>query len=808
MSIPETFHKKKILNNILFASPNSGNEFFLLNELKTIYTVSAPIITSTKNAWIISFGGGLFGTIDPISGELTNGDVQTFWTDMGIAPENMPKVYTIFREGTVNNTTNVLATVENTLDIETLGGVCPTSNLNIILLVYPTNVDYLDDALTFIKNNITYPPNVISISWGIAEYYNEVGNTRINSNNLMGELLAMGVNTCIASGDNGSYSDNNNPNILVARFPSTCSNSISCGATNLVSSNKVYDNQTTETGWSGSGGGQSYYFDIPNYQSQLTLGYTKRTVPDIASCGGENSPVYYYINGIYELYYGTSIVAPFVAGYIVSRGFSGNFNDYCYLSTNNTYFHDITNGYNGRNIAIDPNNYKCLIGYDLVTGWGSLKYNLFDTLLTTIPCLGISLDVSTLDLDEGDTYQLVVTFNPTNCTNKNVTFSSNNTDVATVSNTGLITAINDSIYNATITVTSQDRGHTDTVIVTIIKHVTGFSIDQSSVTLNASQRYNLTYSITPLDATNGGIMWTSSDYSIATITAGTITGVSAGGPVTITGTTNDGDFHDTCEVTVLAGIRVVGISFSLASITLSVGETYQLVPIFNPSNATNKVITMYLESGGPSADVNINTGLVTAISAAAPTIITAISQDGDFEANITVSVNPPFVDVTAISLGSTTLSLFVGYTYTFVPVFTPTNATTRTVTYTTSSTKIATITSSGVVKGITVGTSIITVKSYNNKVSTCTVKVTKLIPVSSVSLSKTSANIKLGAKLQLTGKISPTTASIKTVTWTSSSNTIATVVNGLVTGIKKGTATITVRTTNGGKTKKCIVKII
>ncbi len=817
MSI-KTCHRKVDLNsnklfssqndNKLFASPGPGSGYFLLSELKTIYGISSPIISSTKNAWVVSFGGGIHGTINPTTGEVTNGDVQTFWSDMGITAENMPKVYVIFREGATNNTSNEGATAENTLDIETIGGVCPSSHLNIILLVYPTNVDFLPNILTYIKNSATFPPNVINISWGIQEYYNEVNDTRVNSELLMSQLLEMGVNTFISSGDNGSHKDTNNPNILVAGFPSTCPSCVSCGATDLVCPNKVYDNQTIETGWSGSGGGVSYYFNVPNYQSKLTLGYTKRTTPDVSSCGGTSCPVYYYINNIYAAYAGTSIVAPFLAGYVVSRGFSGNFNDYCYLSTNNTYFNDITDGYNGNNQVTDPNHYRCLPGYDLVTGWGSLKYNLFNTLLTTIPCLGISLDVTEIELDKTNTYQLTVIYNPTNCTNKNVSFSSSNTNIATVNSTGLITAV-DYGNNCTITATSEDRGHTATVSVVVIKHVTGFSISPSTLTLFESQRYALDSTFTPPDSSDHGTAWTSTDYDIATVWAGTVTAVSAGGPVTIRGTTNDGGFTDTCEVTVLTGIRVTGISFNPSTITLSVGDTYQLAPIFTPSNATNKTIQMYFESGGGgSASVNPLTGLVTAYAQDTPTIITALSQDGNFEANVTIAVNPPFIPVTAISLGRTTLSLFIGYTFTFVPVFTPTNATTKTKTFTTSSTKIATITSSGVVKGIAAGTATITVKSYNNKIGTCKVTVTKLIPVSGVSLSKTSVSIKLGASLQLTAKILPTTASIKTVTWTSSNNTIATVVNGLIRGIKKGTATITVKTTNGNKTARCIVKII
>jgi subtilase family serine protease len=110
---------------------------------------------------------------------------------MGILEAEMPKVYVIFREGATNNTSNASATQENTLDIETIGGVCPSPHLNIILLVYPNNADLLPNILTYIKDSVTFPSNVINISWGVTEFFNEVNNTRNNTELLLSQLLAL-----------------------------------------------------------------------------------------------------------------------------------------------------------------------------------------------------------------------------------------------------------------------------------------------------------------------------------------------------------------------------------------------------------------------------------------------------------------------------------------------------------------------------------------------------------------------------------------------------------------------------------------
>ena len=87
--------------------------------------------------------------------------------------------------------------------------------------------------------------------------------------------------------------------------------------------------------------------------------------------------------------------------------------------------------------------------------------------VTPVSVTGVSLDHNTASIQEGSTYQLTATVSPSNATNKTVTWSSNNTSAATVSNTGLVTAVAAGVGTATITVTTQDGGYTDTCVVTI-----------------------------------------------------------------------------------------------------------------------------------------------------------------------------------------------------------------------------------------------------------------------------------------------------------------------------------------------------
>jgi uncharacterized protein YjdB len=129
--------------------------------------------------------------------------------------------------------------------------------------------------------------------------------------------------------------------------------------------------------------------------------------------------------------------------------------------------------------------------------------------------------------------------------------------------------------------------------------------------------------------------------------------------------------------------------------------------------------------------------------------------------------------------------------------------------WTSSNTNVATVTTNGVVKGISAGTATISAKStvHSNLVAYTTVTVK--IPVKSVTLDKKKATIKLNKnkKLTLKATVKPSNATVKKVTWTSSNKKIATVSKtGVVTAKKAGKVTITA-TSNNKKIGKCVVTV-
>ncbi|SHJ13340.1 S-layer homology domain-containing protein [Desulfofundulus thermosubterraneus] len=180
------------------------------------------------------------------------------------------------------------------------------------------------------------------------------------------------------------------------------------------------------------------------------------------------------------------------------------------------------------------------------------------------------------------------------------------------------------------------------------------------------------------------------------------------------------------------------------------------------------------------------------------------------------------VKVTGVKLDKNTLSLSVGSTVQLRAAVIPDNATNKKVTWSTSDEKIATVDDQGNVKGVAEGKATITVTTADgNFKDTCEVAVVRTsgssgsggggsttIPVTGVSLDKTSLTMTVGESVQLTATVSPGNATNKNVTWTSSNPAVATVDNtGKVTAVAAGTATITVKTEDGGKTATCVVTV-
>lgn len=161
-----------------------------------------------------------------------------------------------------------------------------------------------------------------------------------------------------------------------------------------------------------------------------------------------------------------------------------------------------------------------------------------------VPATGITLNHSTLSLAVGGSVALTAALTPENATDA-VVWSSNNTEIAEVSNNGTVTA--KALGTATITATVGS--YTATCEVTVAVPVTGVSLDKETMSLTEGSTGTLTATITPENATNHNLTWTSDNEEVAAVSDGVVTAVAAG-TANITVTTADGGKTATCVVTV------------------------------------------------------------------------------------------------------------------------------------------------------------------------------------------------------------------------------------------------------------------
>ena len=419
------------------------------------------------------------------------------------------------------------------------------------------------------------------------------------------------------------------------------------------------------------------------------------------------------------------------------------------------------------------------------------------------PVESIELDKTTAEITEGETLTLTATIKPENATNKNVIWSSSNEEIATVED-GVVTAIKEG--EATITVKTEDGEKTATCAVKVnakVYPVESISLDKTSVELTESETTTITATVKPDNASNKKVIWSSSNEEVATIKDGVVTAIKAG-EATITAKTEDGGKTATCSVKVKAKVYPVeSISLDKTSASLKVGETTTLTATIKPDNASNKKV-IWSSSNGEIATVT--DGVVTAIKEGEATI-TAKTEDGGKTATCAVTVTSKVYPVESITLDKSSVELTEGETTTLTATIKPDNATNKKVIWSSSNSSVATVDEGGTITAIASGSASITAKTEDGgKTATCSVKVNaQAHPVESVELNKTSASLKVGETTTLTATVKPDNASDKTVTWSSSDASVASVENGVVTAKKIGTATITAKA--GGKTATCSITV-
>ena len=423
----------------------------------------------------------------------------------------------------------------------------------------------------------------------------------------------------------------------------------------------------------------------------------------------------------------------------------------------------------------------------------------------TVAVTGVSLSKTSLTLAEGGSETLTATVAPTNATNKAVSWKSSDTGVATVDNSGKVTAVK--AGSATITVTTSDGSKTATCSVTVTSKtisVTGVTLDKTEMELTEGESAQLKATVSPEDASDKSVKWTSSDEKVATVdNAGKVTAV-APGTVKITVTTTDGNKETSCSITVSANkIPVEEVSLDKNEVEIIMGESAQLTATVTPEDATDKSVAW--SSSDESIATVDETGKVTALKVGSATIKVK-TTDGGKEASCDVTVTP--IPVEGVTVEPSQVEIKEGETVQLKATVNPEGAD-QEVEWTSSDSDIATVDKNGLVTSIKPGTVYIVVRSkaYTDKQASCEVIVKRDDKLKGIAFDASEIQLETGQSRTLKVVFTPDYAANKNVSWSSSDPSIASVKDGNVTGVKEGTATITATSEEGGHKAECAVTV-
>ena len=249
-----------------------------------------------------------------------------------------------------------------------------------------------------------------------------------------------------------------------------------------------------------------------------------------------------------------------------------------------------------------------------------------------IHATSVSLDITEKTAEHYDDFQLTATIAPLNFTDA-VVWTSSNEEVATVSDTGYVEICG--VGTAVITVTA---GNVKAVCkITVPQLIDWIEFDEDEIELKAGQTYQLKPYISPSDATNKKLKYTSSDTKVAEVSASGLVTAKSEGEAKIRAAATDGsDEYAVCYVTVTGKAKVTGITLDRTSAEVKRGEKLTLNVTASPSYASNKKV-VWKSANTKIATVDAN-GSVTAKAPGRTKITVTSSENSSYQASCTVTV--------------------------------------------------------------------------------------------------------------------------------------------------------------------------
>lgn len=410
----------------------------------------------------------------------------------------------------------------------------------------------------------------------------------------------------------------------------------------------------------------------------------------------------------------------------------------------------------------------------------------------------VKLSVNNLTMNAGEYFYLDPVLTPANATKEGLVWECVDTNIATVSSTGRVTAKNP---GQTIIMVKTENGAAAYCKLTVLQAVTGLEITPDKATMDVGEKLQLYTEFTPATASNTAVYWSSSDEEIATVDKDGEVTAKQGGLVVIQCKTDDGGYNAVCIITVIE--EVTEIKITPEQYKLGLGKTFQLKAEITNSTASDKDIEW--RSSDESVCTVDKNGKIKGISLGYATI-TAMALDGsDVEATCEIRV---VTEVTGMTMNYTSITLIQGNTFQLEAAIRPANAIYKTPSWKSDNSEIAMVDDDGVVTAISPGTAWITAEARDSSGKYCKCYVTVIAPIPATGVTTMVDEVVMapGEKKTVIAKATPANTT-DSMMWTSSDESIVRVnaVTGEMTAIAPGNASVIVMMDSG---KKAVINVI
>ena len=410
-----------------------------------------------------------------------------------------------------------------------------------------------------------------------------------------------------------------------------------------------------------------------------------------------------------------------------------------------------------------------------------------------------------IQMNSNSSYFMPLTYTPSNVSNKTVYWYTSNSSVATVSG-GNIYAKGEG--EATITAISGNRQKIAKCKVIVSKPqvpLTGIRLKENNVTVELGKTGYIGAIYEPENASDKVLYWSSSNENVAKVNEGVITSVGKG-TATLTAISRAGGKTASCTVTVEDPnfVHINEITMKSEEVELKTGETGWVGVTYNPSNATNKVLTW---KSSNEKVATVREGTIKAVGLGTATL-TATSEDGGKTATCKVTVTDGKKHIESISLKTDSIEMKPGEGKTIYAEYNPSNVDDKTLYWKSSNEKVVTV-NEGYAKAIGEGTATVTATSRDGgKTASCKVTVTSgTVKLQSIQISSSTEILTKGEGKTIYVTYNPNNVTDKTLYWSSSNEKVATIKEGYVKAVGEGIATLTARSKDGNKTASCKVVV-